>query len=321
MTNTLKGKRLIFTIIFLIGISWVSSFADLPEILKRGKIRIACKDSFRPFGYFNENNQWIGFDIDIAKKLAKKLKREFSIEVEWIKVTSSADRIRFLKNNKVDIVIASFSITPERKKVIDFTNSYFYNEGITILVPVENTDINSVRDLANKKILVTAKSTGEAFLRKNIPSTKIIPVPNDDFAIKYLKEGKGDAYIQDKPVCLYHVKESPYFKIVGKPFTLHNVEDHYGFGIKQNSPQLKEYLNKFIAELKLTGEYRKIYTKWFGKYMGSTLNFYLIGGEKIKGQILKELPDKFIIINKKDERIFVMKSAVLYYKQITETDR
>lgn len=241
----------------------VCSARTFEEILQEGVISIGCKDSFRPFGFIDANGKWVGFDIDIAQKLSQNLLREHGLKTRWVKINKSSDRTEFLQNGTVDIVIASFSITPEREKIISYSIPYFLNEGLVILTHKNREDIKSIQDLSGKKVAVTGRSTGEKYLLEQVKGVNIIPVANDDFAHAMLVSGKCDAYFQDKSVCDYHVNHNLDLKLVGPPVTLDNTKDYYGIGLAKEAVQLKKYCDDFVTALKESGKYDEYIRFWF----------------------------------------------------------
>ena len=259
----IKAGIILVLIVLLITNTMESRTLD--EITKDGFVRIGCKDSFRPFGFIDNNGKWVGFDIDIAQKLSKNLLREFGVKTKWVKINKSSDRIEFLQNGSVDIVIASFSITPQRKKIISFSTPYYLNEGLVILTHRNRKDIMKIADLVGKKVAVTGRSTGEKYLVNNLKGVKLIPVANDDFAHALLIEGKCDAYFQDKSVCDYHVNHNLDLKIVGPPVTSGNIKDYYGIGLSKDATKLKTYCDNFIAQFKKSGKYDEFLKFWFSR--------------------------------------------------------
>ncbi len=273
-SGTGQGVFRAIVVLLAAAVVWTASglasgARTLDEIKDRRIVRIALKESFPPFGFIDASRRWIGFDVEIGLLLARQMREDFAIKTMFIPVRSSSDRPKLLVNDNTDIVIASYSITPSRRKTVDFSRSYFHNQGLMVMVPAGKTgEIGSYHDLTDRLVVVTGRSTGEKFLIRNVDGVNLVPVANDDYAVKLLQEGRAEAYVQDLPVCLFHLGKDGDWDVVGKPFTLGGSEDHYGIAVKKGSADLVHYINLFISRIKGNGTYRRIYRRWFGSGLG-----------------------------------------------------
>jgi len=231
----------------------------LAKIKNRGKIIAGVKYDLNLFGLKDPATGKVqGLDIDIAKQIAKKvLGNEDAIE--FMEVTSKT-RIPMLKNGDIDFIIATMTITDERKKEIDFSDVYF-TAGQSLLVPADSP-INSIKDLTNDSKVLTAKgSTSAKNIRESAPDAQILEFENYAEAFTALKAKQGNALTTDNALLYGMAQQDSNFRVLDETFT----EEPYGIGIRKGEAELVKAVNDTLKELKENGEYDKIYEKWIGK--------------------------------------------------------
>ncbi len=224
--------------------------ADAPKIL-----RVGTEPAFAPFEFPKEgSSELTGFDIDLINALGKQM--GYKVEVSGMGFDAL---IPAIQANNLDVAIAGFSITEERKKAITFSDPY-YTSGLIVLVKKDNNDVKSVDDLKNKNIAAQIGTTGEMRARK-VEGATVKTFNTQDEAALELKNGGVDAVIGDLPVMEYYLAQGgdKVAKLVGEKMDA----EPYGIVFKKDS-KLAEETNKALAELKKNGEYDKIYKKWFG---------------------------------------------------------
>ncbi|AMA71524.1 amino acid ABC transporter substrate-binding protein [Aneurinibacillus sp. XH2] len=225
---------------------------------ERGKLIVGVKYDTNLFGKKDPvDGQVKGFDIDIAKALAKKIMGD-ETKIELKEVTSKT-RIPMLKNGDIDAIIATMTITEERKKTVDFSDVYF-EAGQSLLVP-KNSPITGIQDLNGKTVIAVKGSTSAKNIRQKAPQAKVAEYENYAEAFTALKSKKGDALTTDNSILLGMQKEDPNFKLVGGLFT----DEPYGIAVRKSDNEMLKTINEMLAELKSSGEYDKIYEKWFGE--------------------------------------------------------
>jgi len=258
----MKEKRL-FVLLGILGI--LSCFligqvaaGTLQDVKARGKLLAGVKADFPPFGFVDEKGVNKGFDCDMAKAIAKGL---FGKEeaVEFVAVTSG-NRIAFLTTNKIDIILASMTITEERKKVIDYTIPYFMS-GHLILVH-KDSKIQKYQDLARKKVSTTQGSTGDIVTGELVPNAERIKFQHNSEALQALKDRRVEAFVQDDVLLLDLQKRNPELKIVGwPPFR----PAPYGLGVRKGDKEWLDFIDATLTKMKKSGEYQKLWDKWFGE--------------------------------------------------------
>ncbi|NNU93493.1 glutamate ABC transporter substrate-binding protein [Geobacillus sp. NFOSA3] len=231
----------------------------LEKIKKRGKLVVGVKYDLNLFGLKNpETGKVEGFDIDIAKGLAKKILGDEN-KIELKEVTSKT-RIPMLNNGEIDAIIATMTITEERKKEVDFSDVYFM-AGQSLLVK-KDSKINSVKDLKKGMTVLTAKgSTSAQNIRKVAPEVNVLEFENYAEAFTALKAGQGDALTTDNALLLGMAKQDPNYRVLDETFT----EEPYGIAVRKGDKEFLQVINEYLKEIKENGEYDKIYEKWIGK--------------------------------------------------------
>ena len=185
------------------------------------------------------------------------------IKANFIQVTSQT-RIPLLKNGNLDAIIATMTITKEREKVVDFSNSYF-DAGQSLLVK-KGSSIKSVKDL-NKpgtKVIGVVGSNSVENIKKFAPKAQVIQLQDYAQALTALKSGQGAALTTDNGILFGMAVDNPNYQVVGKAFT----KEPYGIAINKGQGQLKKHLNQALKELEESGEYNKLVEKWFGNIAG-----------------------------------------------------
>ena len=242
--------------------------ADLQAIVDRGVLRVGTKVDVPGFGYQNpDTNEVEGMEIDIAKALAKKLLGDES-KIETQAVTAQT-RGPLLDNNEVDIVIATFTITEERKLSYNFTQPYYTDE-IGFLVK-KAAGYKDIKDLDGKTIGVAQSATTKAALEEKAKelgiSFNFSEYANYPELNAALASGRIDAFSVDKSILLGYVNETSEILDYGfKP-------QEYGIACKLDNKDLAKYLYDFIGEIKADGTLDSSMEKCNLKY--GSLNFCL----------------------------------------------
>jgi polar amino acid transport system substrate-binding protein len=279
-----------------------------------------------------ENLNYVrGFDLDIAILLSNYFYDVLGVKPHWVVIESAENRIPFLQEDKVDLVLRSFSITDERKKEIDFSDPYFLNPGLIILCS-KDKNYTEYKDLENKKVVVLGKTTAEMFALKYINDVQIIPVENDDFALKFLYENKADAFINDQVICKYYADLSNNkLKITSNSFLDPSSQmDYYGIGVQQDRTELLLFVNRFIKKIQTEGTYGTIYKKWFEYGQGDSFSHFknkflrvtLEDGSTFEGVVSADTKDYIGLCNLfNGQNSFFMKRGIRKFEVISAQSR
>jgi ABC-type amino acid transport substrate-binding protein len=247
--------------------SWgaLASGGGLQAIQRRGALVVAVKADFPPFGYVDARGQLVGFDIDLAHEVARLLLGDAG-KVKLVTVTS-ANRIRLLQSNQVDAVMASMTITRDRRQAIDFSVPYFCS-GHLILVNAANEGINSFADLNGRTVATVRGATGDTVTHLLAPRARRAMFDQNSEAVLALKRGRADAFVQDDVLLLGFAKQDPSLKVVGWPPRL---PGPYGVGVRKGDRDLVAAINIALARLRTSGVYGRMVDKWFGDVAGRLL--------------------------------------------------
>ncbi|MGX9132916.1 transporter substrate-binding domain-containing protein [Rummeliibacillus sp. JY-2-4R] len=233
-----------------------SSKNSLEAIKEKDKIVFGVKNDTRLFGLKNPKTGNVeGFDIDIAKEITKIVLGDES-KAEFKEVTSKT-RIPMLQKGDIDAIVATMTITDERKKEVDFSDVYF-KAGQALLVK-KGSPIKSIADIKKgTKVLAVKGSTSAVNIREKAPDATVLEFENYAEAFTALKAGQGDTLTTDNAILYGMVDEDPNYQVVGDLFT----DEPYGIAVKKDSPELVQAINDALKELHDNGKYDELYKKW-----------------------------------------------------------
>jgi polar amino acid transport system substrate-binding protein len=231
-----------------------SAFAQTPdELKKKGEINVGLLVDFPPYGTTNAQNQPDGYDADVARLLQK----DWGVKVNLIPVTGP-NRIPFLLTNKVDLLIASLAITPERAKQVDFSKPY--SAATIVVYGSKKATIKAAPDLKPFRIGVARASTQDVALTAVAPQgTEIRRFDDDASAMQALMSGQVDAIGCSTTVAAQIAKRVPADTFEQK-FVLRQQE--MAVAMRPGQEQLKKAVNDFVAKNTANGELNKLYRKW-----------------------------------------------------------
>lgn len=219
---------------------------------QKATLKVGTEATFAPFEFTNDKNEIIGFDIDLAKEIAKKLNRDLEI------VNMDFDGlIPALQANQIDLAVAGMTVNPERRKTVNFSTPY-YDASQVIVVQKNNTSVTSRQDLEGKVIAVQLGTTG-GDAAAEVANAKIKRFGKVNEAFLELDNGRADAVIIDAPVAKNYMQRFTNLKISSEPFT----EEQYAIAIKKENTELLEKVNQAISEIVDSGKYDEIYKQWF----------------------------------------------------------
>ncbi len=228
-----------------------STASKLEEIKKRGTVRIGVFSDKPPFGYVDSNGKNQGYDVYIAKRIAKDLLGDEN-KVEFVLV-EAASRVEFLQSDKVDIILANFTVTDERKEVVDFANPYMK---VALGVVSKDGTIKSVDDLKGKKLLVNKGTTAETYFTENYPDIELLKFDQNTETFEALKDGRGDALAHDNTLLFAWARENKGFEV---GITNLGEQDTIAPAVKKGNTDLLEWLNTEIDTLNGNGFIKEAY--------------------------------------------------------------
>lgn len=211
----------------------------LDEIKKSGKLKVAVFSDKAPFGYVDKDGKNAGYDVYFAERLGKDL----GVDVEYTSVDAAA-RVDVLTSNKVDITLANFTVTDERKEKVDFAKPYM-KVALGVVSP-ENAEITDVDQLKGKTLIVTKGTTAETFFEKNYPDIKLQKYDQYADAYNALLDGRGDAFSTDNTEVLAWAKSNKGFKV---GITELGDKDTIAAAVQKGNKELLDWINDEIDKL------------------------------------------------------------------------
>lgn len=233
------------------------------KVKKSGILRVGTTPTSFLFSQMDETDESIrGFDAGLYQMLAKYILGDES-KWEFTQVDSST-RESVLQNDQVDAVFATYSITPDRQKVISFAGPY-YTSRQAVLVKAGNKDITGVDSLAGKNVATQSGSTGPDILAEYAPDAVIQEFENDSEARMALEQGRVDAYVTDYTLLLNAIVKNPNkYEIAGDVF---GPEDNYGIGLPLDSDGVA-FVNDFLKEIEEKGLWGQLWKVSLGDRTG-----------------------------------------------------
>lgn len=273
------SSLLLASLITLTGCSTSSSSSDsstgyrtYDEIVEDGTIKIGVFSDKSPFGYVDENGEYQGYDIYFANRLAQ----DFGVEVEFVN-TEAANRVEYLETNKVDIILANFTVTEERAELVDFALPYM-NVSLGLLVAADS-DIQSLDDIKeDEEVIVISGTTAETYLTANYPNIKLQKYDTYAAAKSAIENKQGVAWANDNTEVIAFAKENSDFKVGIASF---GSADTIAPAVSKGNETLLEAINNEIKELGKEEFFHKGYDATLLDTYGSEFKDELVieGGE------------------------------------------
>lgn len=238
-----------------VGLSGAARAGKLEDIQSAGVLKVGIGLSGEPIGFHDAQNNPVGYDVDVAKKLADAI----GVKLDITDVTGAA-RITMLQSGQIDVAVANMTATVERAKAVDFTIPYL-RTGIKLLVR-KDANIKSLADLAGKKVVVGRGTTGELLIKREAPKADI--VYTDAFqpqAILLLNQKRADAAIEDSTMIDYAALKNPDLQALNETYTA----DPIAMGVAKGDLEFVRFLDMFVSRYINSGDYQANYSHWFGQ--------------------------------------------------------
>lgn len=229
-------------------------------VKKSGKLRIAVDATYPPMESEDVSGKPVGFDIDFANELAKRLgvKAEYMI-MNWDGILAG------LMSNRYDVIISSMNITPERAKQVNFVE---YVKMSQLFISKKGREAKTDKDLAGKVVAVQADTTSHEFVQNiqkggvAIKEIKAFKMVTDAFAA--IKANQADVIVVDEPVGRYYAKRDPSFVISGRAMAPEPV----GVAMSKKEKKLAAEIEKAVQTMEKDGFMKKLSLQWFGAELG-----------------------------------------------------
>lgn len=260
LPKLIVASLLIITIVGLTGCG-AKSKSDLEYVKDKGELIVGLDDTFAPMGFRDKDNKLVGFDIDLAKAVAK----EMGVKVKFQPIDWDAKEGE-LKSKNIDCIWNGMSATEDRQKSMSLSNKYLQNR-ILVMSLDANKNIKSADELKNYKIGTQSGSAALEAIEKNDKydefKDNVKEYGTYDAAILDMKAGRIDALAIDEVYAIYNNANKD--KLYESEFNFG--ADYYAVGFRKDDKKLTAEYNKALKAVIDSGEAEKISTKWFGKNM------------------------------------------------------
>ncbi|MBL6751451.1 MAG: transporter substrate-binding domain-containing protein [Nevskia sp.] len=231
--------------------------STLNAILKRGELRVGLEAGYVPFEVRDRQGNIIGFDVDLAKKMASELKVKVSfVNTQWDGI------IPALLTDKFDILMSGMTITAERNIQVNFAKPYIV-VGQTILLAKRLVGkVRSYQDLDDPQYTVVTKlgTSGETACRRYLSKAHIRTYETEADAAMEVRNGRADAFVYDLPFNSVYVAQYPDSLVhLKEPFT----HEPLGWAIRKGDPDFLNWLDNFLDQIRNDGTYDVLYRRWF----------------------------------------------------------
>ncbi|NGN68154.1 glutamate ABC transporter substrate-binding protein [Streptomyces sp. A7024] len=227
------------------------------RIQDRGQLIAGVDQNSYRWGYRATDGGLQGFDIDLARAIAKQILGDETKVV--FRAIPTNQRIPALQQEKVDIVVRTMTINCDRLEDVDFSSEYFRG-GQQVMAP-KGSGIKGMDDLDGKTVCTAAGSTGEEALNKEVKGAKVLTVDNQLDCLVRVQVGEADAVVTDNALAAGQAAQDPSMSLEGDRFT----DEPYGVAVKKGSDDLVKRINKVLADYRKGGDnsdWMKAYRKW-----------------------------------------------------------
>lgn len=231
--------------------------STLNQVIRRGELRVGLEAGYMPFEMLDRNGNLIGFDIDLARKMASVLKVKVRfVNTQWDGI------IPALLTDKFDLLMGGMTITPERNIQVNFTRPYIV-VGQTALLPKKHDGkITEHTQLDDPQYIVTSKlgTSGDLTAKRFFPRAQLKRFESESDAALEVRNGRADAFIYDSPfIAIYAQRYAESVTHLPEPFTKENL----GWAIRKGDPDFLNWLDNFLDAIRNDGTYDLLYKRWF----------------------------------------------------------
>ena len=237
--NLLKSLAAAALLLAVAPLSAKPKFRTVEKIKKSGTIKIAVFSDKKPFGYVDEYGKYQGYDVYFGDRIAKDL----GVKVKYVPVEAAA-RVEVLQTGKVDLVLANFTVTPERAEKVDFALPYM--KCALGVVSNENDYITDVEQLKGKTLIVSKGTTAETYFTNNYPEVNLLKFDQYSEAYNALLDGRGVGLSTDNTEVLAWAIENPGFAVGIESL---GSLDTIAPAVTKGNSSLLDWINKEIESL------------------------------------------------------------------------
>jgi polar amino acid transport system substrate-binding protein len=233
--------------------------STLDIVLERGELVIGTEPEFPPFESKNEKGEFVGFDMDMARELAKDLGVRLRIEeMAWDSLPTALD------THRIDLIVSGMTIKPERAKNRAFTEPY-YRTQLCLLVNAKSGIVKS-DDVNGKRLAVKLGTTGDTESKRLFPDAQVVKFEAEGACALEVVTGRADAFLYDRHSIVRHHRSHPE---ATRTILESLSEEPYAMAARLGDTRFVERLNRFLKDFRADGRYDRIYEKHFGEPPGA----------------------------------------------------
>jgi polar amino acid transport system substrate-binding protein len=241
------------------------SLPALPNAIKsQGVLRAGVRCDQPPYGYQDQNGRFAGIEVEMARQIASWA---FGApEKTELTCVTAENRIPQLHGKKVDLLIATLGVTPERARVVDFSKPYRWG-GSDILVP-KDSPIRKLDDVAGHKIVMLKGTTQAKWFEEHMPNVETLRLNTASDALQALKQGRADGYTHDAATLIVVASKDPSLRLVGEPFAVSDA----AVGVRKNEKPWLDYVNAALDRMQAEG----LYVKWVETWVPEEIRAFYV---------------------------------------------
>lgn len=230
------------------------------QVMNTKTLRAGIMTDSIPGAFYNDKKEWVGFDVDIAEEIAKRV----GAKLERVPVTNKT-RIAFVQQGRIDMSVANMTHKRERDKSIDFSITYFF-DGQKVLA--KKGQFKDLKDFVGKKIATMQGTTSEINVKNLLKELgdpdyekNVISFQKESECFQALRMGRVAGWSTDSTILLGYAAQVPgEFELVGDFFS----DEPYGIGLPENDSAWRDQINFTLQDMWADGTYKQIYDKWYG---------------------------------------------------------
>lgn len=259
-------KRLVVALVLIVaGAAFAQpSFppdSTMAKIARRGKLVAGVKNDLPLFGYLDpKTNEYTGFEVDVAREIARAIFGD-PRRIEF-KSATTRTRIPMVKEDVIDMALATITMTPERAKEVDFSDVYFITGPAVGVLRDSPSPGKKLEDYAGKTLAVTKGSVYEKLIKERVPSIKVAQIETHAEILQAMQTKRVDGVVTDETNLQSMGRHDSNLIVAVPPFEPFS---KYGAAIKQGRPEFVKFVNGVIQQMKASGKWKEIYTRNIGQ--------------------------------------------------------
>lgn len=242
--------------------------SDLPPvpaaIKSQGQLRVGVRCDQPPYGYQDSTGAFAGVEVEMGKQIAQwafgsKDKAVFTC-------VTAENRVPQLLGNKVDLLIATLGVSPERARVIDFTAPYRW--GASDVLVRRDSGVKSLADLSGKTLVALKGSVQAKWFEDHMPDVKVLRLNSAADALQTFRQGRADAYTHDAATLVIAAAHEPDAKLVGQYFLISDA----AIGVRKNESAWRDYLSAAVLRMRR----ENLFVGWVKQYVPEDIRTYYL---------------------------------------------